>query len=157
MAYRGSDGSIDDLIADISVGKAYPFESKDYYVHKGFWERSGSDWGFTKNGANYTIASGSIVEFIKNSKSRRVIFTGHSLGAGVAELSYLRYDQINKEFSELKKEIYLLVFGLPICISPKIKEFLGESTKNSLTFDVLLDPIADILNYLFKSIDLFFS
>ena len=131
IAFRGSEEtSIADWITDLKfIKQEYPYagtETKNIKVHHGFMEA-------------YRSIRDAVLKEAKSIKHKRIIITGHSLGAALAMLSAL---DINHNVPG--KEIVCYTFG-----APKVgnKEFVSSYNKNiPNTFRIVNagDYIADL-------------
>lgn len=148
VAYRGSKSNIDDIMVDINPKHHKVLNGKGY-VHKGFFERSEIEWGFTMNETKYEIVQDSIFDLMMKSKAKRIIITGHSMGGSVSILDYFKLLEIQKRFPEFKRNVYVTTFGAPVSISKEVQEYIVPSSDYILNFFVKEDPMLDILNYMY--------
>ena len=116
VAFRGTEiEKPGDILTDLDIAMVSDetWSNVDIKFHKGFLERA-------KDCLEDNLIS-KITEF----NPKRVIFTGHSMGAAISALIYINFVK-EQEKGQLPYELYNVTFGCPMFGNQALKNYIFQ-------------------------------
>jgi hypothetical protein len=112
ITFRGTN-TMQDIISDLNVRLVYLSDNKEkIQIHKGFYDQ-------------FVSIEPQITRLIENQDTQNLYISGHSLGAGIAQIAAAFYGEKNKEVS-------LCTIGCPRTGNDAFVKWLTQNIKNNI-------------------------
>jgi hypothetical protein len=133
ISFRGTE-SIEDILTDLNISRVpiefdFPLNLKeDIHVHRGFLNQF--------NSIKLNIDQEIIEYYIKDSNTKKIIFSGHSLGGALATIASLYFKLKYKDL-----DISCITFGSPRVGCKDFVKLFNKQIENSYRFVNDNDPV----------------